>query len=109
MRRDLTCLQTVSGRGVAASHRPPSQARSLDARCGDRGQAKIGVVVVQRNKPIYRIPYTSLVKVTGRASWFFWKPPARFRDGVLLTFCVSAIDAADNRASDCANVSVLEP
>jgi len=73
----------------------------------DSGKAKVGAVVFQGKKPIHRFPYTKLVTANGALWWFNWKPPARFREGVQLTFCVSAVDAAGNKSSDCANFSVL--
>ena len=72
------------------------------------GRARAGAVVFQGNRPIYRFPYRWL-RATNTLWWFNWKPPAKFRNGVQLTFCVSATDNAGNKASGCANFSVLRP
>lgn len=75
----------------------------------DSGRARVGAVVLQGRKPIYRFPYTRLVAAKGALQWFSWRPPARFRSGMALTFCVSAVDAAGNKGSDCATLNVLSP
>lgn len=72
------------------------------------GRAKAGAVIFQRTKPIRRFPYTALVRAQGATYWFTWKPPAKFKDGIALTFCVSAVDAAGNKGSDCAALSVIK-
>ena len=74
----------------------------------DSGRANVGAVVFAGKRPIYRFRYRGL-KAKNTLWWFNWKPPAKFRAGVQLTFCVSAADAAGNKATDCANFSVLAP
>jgi hypothetical protein len=74
----------------------------------DSGKVRVGAVVFQGNRPIARLPART-EPANGAVDFFSWRPPATFRKGVLLTFCISAVDYAGNKAVSCGHLSVLAP
>lgn len=72
----------------------------------DSGKARAGAVVFQGKKPIWSHSAVSVV-ADGRLFWFSWKPPATFRAGAYISFCINAFDAAGNQDTDCAGLAIL--
>lgn len=54
----------------------------------DSGKARAGAVVFQGKKPIWSHSAVSVV-ADGRLFWFSWKPPATFREGAYISYCIT--------------------